>query len=703
MSMVSFSVGARQPTEASKDTWSMSHWSDTLPVPSGQRRDQVPRDHSIYPQLLEITLHLRQAMREHFVQLTSRQGLSLEERKHTQAIREKEALLSCLIRQMINLLQSEAASDLELQVPLPSEDSRGDVRYGERAQLSGQPDPVPQLSDCEAAFVSRDLSNRGIDISVFYQSSFQDYNAYQKDKYHKDKNTLGFINLGTSENKLCMDLMTERLQERDMNCIEDALLQYPDWRGQPFLREEVARFLTCYCRAPTQLDPENVVVLNGCCSVFSALAMVLCDPGEAFLVPAPFYGGFAFSSRLYAKVELIPVYLESEVTVTNTQPFQLTVDKLEEALLEARFEGKKVRGLVLINPQNPVGDIYSPDSLMKYLEFAKSLSTFSQHPFRKPLGLECRGRHSQTLWDEDVFLQSFTFLSKSKLTLVFSGVLKYYNYRGLPNGGVPCACWLDRLNGWRKLDNSVLECVFCSYFVLITPAYGSKGPFVAALLSRKNLKSTFPSYTPNLHQLFLYNLSYFFHFFFSLPDRNRTHVIWGTSKDFGISGFRFGALYTHNKEVVSAVSAFGYLHSISGIAQHKLCQLLQNTEWIDKVYLPTNCYRLREAHKYITAKLKALEIPFHNSSSGLYVWINLKKYLDPCTFEEERLLYCRFLDNKLLLSRGKAYMCKEPGWFCLIFADELPRLKLAMRRFCDVLQEQKEALIVKQLEDAMRE
>uniref|UniRef100_A0A2K5KQ60 1-aminocyclopropane-1-carboxylate synthase homolog (inactive) like n=1 Tax=Cercocebus atys TaxID=9531 RepID=A0A2K5KQ60_CERAT len=495
----------------------MSHWSDTLPVPSGQRRDQVPRDHSIYPQLLEITLHLRQAMREHFVQLTSRQGLSLEERKHTQAIREKEALLSCLIRQMINLLQSEAASDLELQVPLPSEDSRGDVRYGERAQLSGQPDPVPQLSDCEAAFVSRDLSNRGIDISVFYQSSFQDYNAYQKDKYHKDKNTLGFINLGTSENKLCMDLMTERLQERDMNCIEDALLQYPDWRGKhgyPFSHR--------YC------------------------------------------------SRLYAKVELIPVYLESEVTVTNTQPFQLTVDKLEEALLEARFEGKKVRGLVLINPQNPVGDIYSPDSLMKYLEFAK-------------------------------------------------------------------------------------------------------------------------------------RYDYFFHFFFSLPDRNRTHVIWGTSKDFGISGFRFGALYTHNKEVVSAVSAFGYLHSISGIAQHKLCQLLQNTEWIDKVYLPTNCYRLREAHKYITAKLKALEIPFHNSSSGLYVWINLKKYLDPCTFEEERLLYCRFLDNKLLLSRGKAYMCKEPGWFCLIFADELPRLKLAMRRFCDVLQEQKEALIVKQLEDAMRE
>jgi hypothetical protein len=34
---------------------------------------------------------------------------------------------------------------------------------------------------------------------------------------------------------------------------------------------------------------------------------------EAFLVPTPFCGGFVFTSSLYAKVELIFVYLESEV------------------------------------------------------------------------------------------------------------------------------------------------------------------------------------------------------------------------------------------------------------------------------------------------------------------------------------------------------------------------------------------------------
>lgn len=35
------------------------------------------------------------------------------------------------------------------------------------------------------------------------------------------------------------------------------------------------------------------------------------------------------------------------------------------------FQGVKVKGLILINPQNPLGDIYSPEELREYLEFAK--------------------------------------------------------------------------------------------------------------------------------------------------------------------------------------------------------------------------------------------------------------------------------------------------------------------------------------------
>ncbi|XP_077902326.1 putative inactive 1-aminocyclopropane-1-carboxylate synthase-like protein 2 isoform X2 [Ictidomys tridecemlineatus] len=547
----------------------MSNPLDDDLTPCNQKSDMDFRDRGTYAQLLELMLNLQQTIGDHFVKLTTRQwqAQSPEEANRIQVVREQEDVINHTVCQVISLLWTEAAADQRLHESLPSLNS---PEIWKKSPSPRQPDQQVWQSSFQPSFVSHILSNRGVDISDFYQSHFQDYDAYQQDKYHEEKNPL-----------LC---------QNDMNCIEEDLLQYSDWRGHPLLREEVARFLTYYCRAPTRLDPENVVVLNGCCSIFSALLMVLGNPGEAFLVPTPFYGGFTFVSHLYAKVELFPVHLESEITEENSEPFQLTVDKLEKALLEARQKEKKVRGLVLTNPQNPLGIVYSQDSLMEYLEFAK--------------------RHHLHVIIDEIYMLS-----------VFDESIKFHSVLSIER----------------------------------------------------------------------------------LPDPDRTHVIWGTSKDFGISGFRFGALYTHNKEVASAVSIFGYLHGISGITQYKLRRLLQDREWIDAVYLPANHSRLRTAHKYVTKKLRALEIPFVNHGCGLYVWVNLQSYLKPCTFAEERALHRRFLDNKLMLSRGKSYMCKEPGWFRIIFAENYVPLKLAMHRFKHALEEHNYDWMVKELEDAMKE
>ncbi|EHB01128.1 1-aminocyclopropane-1-carboxylate synthase-like protein 2 [Heterocephalus glaber] len=288
--------------------------------------------------------------------------------------------------------------------------------------------------------------------------------------------------------------MTGRLCQNDVNCIEEPLLQYPNWRRHPFLWAEVAKFLTYYCGSPSHLNLRNVVVLNSCWAVFSALAMVLCDPGDAILFPTPFHNGFLFRAQMYAQVELIPIHMDSEITNTNPQPFQLMMGKLEQALLE----------------------------------------------------------------------------SKTK--------------------------------------------------------------------------------SPHHH-----------------------HVIWG-SKDFGISGFCFGVLYTDNDDVVSALCTFGYLHSVSGITQYKPSHLLGDRDLINRVYLLTNHSRLQEVYVYVTKRLCELEeqyefkITFCSCGCGLYIWINLKKLLEPCTFEEELVLHHHFLDHKLILSHGKSYMFKESGWF-LLFAE----------------------------------
>ncbi|XP_077902325.1 1-aminocyclopropane-1-carboxylate synthase-like protein 1 isoform X3 [Ictidomys tridecemlineatus] len=383
----------------------------------------------------------------------------------------------------------------------------------------------------------------------------------------------GIINLGTSENKLCFDLLSRRLTQSDMLRVEPPLLQYPDWRGHLFLREEVAKFLSYYCKSPAPLKAENVVVLNGCASVFSALATVLCEVGEAFLIPTPYYGAITQHVYLYGNVRLAYVYLDSEVTGQDTRPFQLTVEKLETALQGARSEGVKVKGLILINPQNPLGDIYSPGELQEFLGFAK--------------------RHSLHVIVDEIYM-----LSVFQESLEFRSVLS-----------------LERL-----------------------------------------------------------------------PDPQRTHVLWGMSKDFGMSGLHVGTLYTENQDVATAVASLCHYHGLSGLVQYQVAQLLWDRDWINRVYLPENLARLKAAHTYVSEELRALGVPFLSRGAGLFIWVDLRKYLRKATFEEEMLLWRRFLDNKVLLVFGKFFECKEPGWFRVVFSDRPHRLRLGMQRVRQVLE-----------------
>ncbi|KAB1272280.1 1-aminocyclopropane-1-carboxylate synthase-like protein 1 [Camelus dromedarius] len=426
------------------------------------------------------------------------------------------------------------------------------ARKPDQKLLYGVGDPTAMFSSD-----SPHLSSRGSIIKWFWDSAEEGYRTYHMDEYDEDRNPGGIINLGTSENKLCFDLLSRR-----------------------------------------------VVVLNGCASLFSALATVLCEVGEAFLIPAPYYGAITQHVYLYGNVRLVCVYLDSEemagggeaprvwvwlgvvtefgwwilwiffqVTGLETHPFQLTVDKLEMALQGAISEGVKVKGLILINPQNPLGDIYSPGELREYLEFAK--------------------RHALHVMVDEVYMLS-----------VFEESVGYRSVLSLEG----------------------------------------------------------------------------------LPDPQKTHVMWATSKDFGMSGLRFGTLYTENQDVATAVASLCRYHGLSGFVQYQMAQLLRDRDWINQVYLPENHARLKAAHTYVSEELRALGVPFLSHGAGFFIWVDLRKFLPEATFEEERLLWRRFLENKVLLSFGKAFECKEPGWFRLVFSDKAHRLRLGMQRIRQVLE-----------------
>uniref|UniRef100_A0A669QSX1 Aminotransferase class I/classII large domain-containing protein n=1 Tax=Phasianus colchicus TaxID=9054 RepID=A0A669QSX1_PHACC len=162
----------------------------------------------------------------------------------------------------------------------------------------------------------------------------------------------------------------------------------------------------------------------------------------------------------------------------------------------------------------------------------------------------------------------------------------------------------------------------------------------------------------------------------SLPDLERTHFMWGFSKDFGMSGIRVGVLYTRNHEIQKAVNQLAVFHSCPGPVQHILTQVLKDRDWLDNVFFPTNKKRLKEAQNLLVDGLADIGIPVLKSSGGLFVWADFRKFLKSQTFEAELELWQKLLDKKLLISPGKAFYCHEPGWFRLVFSDSVDKIYL---------------------------
>eukprot|EP00079_Xenopus_tropicalis_P015573 XP_004913497.1 PREDICTED: 1-aminocyclopropane-1-carboxylate synthase-like protein 1 [Xenopus tropicalis] len=534
-------------------------------------------------ELIAQMLAAQRASEERFLQLEERRmeqeqeaeerRLRLEERR-LQLDRQHELRMFSLFAQMLGMLRPQGGDGGQPPNtdPVYSQEAEPMSRSG---TANAHESELNEVYNCNQ-FSSPYLSTRGNILSGFRGSSEEGYRAYHEDKYDEDKNPN--VRLLVCETTL-FPVVPLQLTQSDMNVIEPPLLQYPDWKGHTFLREEVARFLTYYCKAPSPLSAENVVILNGCGSLFSALAAVLCDPGDSVLIATPFYGGITQSIFLYSGIKLVYVHLESKVVPPATRPFQLTVQKLETTLQLAKEEGSSVKALILINPHNPLGDVYSATEMQEFLEFAK--------------------RHSLHVIVDEIYMLS-----------VFDEASSFHSVLSLDK----------------------------------------------------------------------------------LPDPQRTHVMWGISKDFAVSGVRFGTLYSQNQDVCNGVASLCYFHGVCGPIQFKMAQLLRDRDWINQVFLRVNHTRLRAAQSYVADELRTLGVPFLNRGAGFFIWIDFRKYLRAPTFEEEVILWRHFLDNKVLLSCGKAFECSEPGWFRVIFSDKTHRLQLGMQRIRKVLEEREREL-----------
>lgn len=152
------------------------------------------------------------------------------------------------------------------------------------------------------------------------------------------------------------------------------------------------------------------------------------------------------------------------------------------------------------------------------------------------------------------------------------------------------------------------------------------------------------------------------------PLGDSVHVVWAFSKDFGASGLRCGVLVSENEELLRAVDALAYWACASGHTQYVLGEVVSDDAWVDD-YVARVQSVLGSAYGRVARALDEQGIPHFPADAGFFLLCDLREHLSEPTFEAERALWRRLLEEAHVnLTPGEACHSVEPGFLRLCFA-----------------------------------
>ena len=141
------------------------------------------------------------------------------------------------------------------------------------------------------------------------------------------------------------------LQEAELGVIA-----YSHSAGILSYREKLVEF---YARYEIALSTEDMIVTNGGSEALLFAVLCCADAGDEIIVPEPFYANYnGFANSLDVNIVSITAQIENGFALPPIEAFEEKISK-------------KTRAILICNPSNPTGYMYSKEELSKLKEIVK--------------------------------------------------------------------------------------------------------------------------------------------------------------------------------------------------------------------------------------------------------------------------------------------------------------------------------------------
>ena len=410
------------------------------------------------------------------------------------------------------------------------------------------------------------------------------------------------------------------------------------------------------------ISHQELICASGCVALLHQLAIVLFEPGDGVMIPLPFYPAFIHDFYYIGQVTVFGIDLpktnknngKNENGGFNKEIYTCL---LQDTYDRALSENHMIKAILICNPDNPTGYIYSREELLCIYDF-------------------CQANNVHLIMDEIYALSVYNDGDGDNINNDDDGDNNNDDGDGDNNNNNDG----DGDNNNNDGDGDNINDGFMSMATILALEHSDES---------------------NAHQNGGSSLG-----------TDLVHFVYSLSKDLGGSGLRVGCLYSNNYTLLECCSRLSDAMMISRLTQVLLTSLLHDYQFMDD-FIHRNQVLLRQSMNLLRNglinKCGFAETDIY-CGAGIFIWVNFESWFQYITKTEtseqirremiirhassdaqddddndnnihhgltaptlidyslERALYILFTTRKIYFTDGYSCMCKTPGFFRICFA-----------------------------------